>query len=328
MLQRAAHHFGWRSPALLWLATQTVLCALPGAWIHGVALKKARATLRLLESESRNHPNDGDRPSSHRALARIRGFESENEINSLPISSAEEAVNAAPAHQQPPIVLQTGIALPSHSPLNQPQSSNATTVRNSNLLESAPAFLGEITHAAGLLFLLNALRHLGIASVFQSHPALAEASLPAHILKRLAQHAGVVNDDPILLCLPSAGDSFTLPPEILSGTLSLPTAWPPGFAPSAPAARTSQYLLRAWSLAVELWCWRHARLTLREIVRRKGRLTRTRTDIDITFPLDRADVRIRRAGLDIDPGWLPWFGDYGQVVRFHYRDREPENNAC
>jgi hypothetical protein len=25
---------------------------------------------------------------------------------------------------------------------------------------------------------------------------------------------------------------------------------------------------------------------------------------------------VRRLGLDIDPGWLPWFG---RVVAFHYR---------
>jgi hypothetical protein len=27
---------------------------------------------------------------------------------------------------------------------------------------------------------------------------------------------------------------------------------------------------------------------------------------------------VRRAGLDVDPGWLPWFG---RVVNFHF-DRE------
>ena len=40
-----------------------------------------------------------------------------------------------------------------------------------------------------------------------------------------------------------------------------------------------------------------------------------RTDLDVSLPLDQADIRVRRAGLDLDPGWLPWFG---RVVRFHY----------
>jgi hypothetical protein len=26
------------------------------------------------------------------------------------------------------------------------------------------------------------------------------------------------------------------------------------------------------------------------------------------LPLDSVDTRIRRLGLDLDPGWLPWLG--------------------
>jgi hypothetical protein len=40
-----------------------------------------------------------------------------------------------------------------------------------------------------------------------------------------------------------------------------------------------------------------------------------RTDLDVSLPLEEADIRVRRAGLDLDPGWVPWFG---RVVRFHY----------
>jgi hypothetical protein len=87
-------------------------------------------------------------------------------------------------------------------------------------------------------------------------------------------------------------------------------------------------LLRVWVLAVRRWCWRSAKLTLRPIVQRAGRVWLTRTDLDVTLPLDGADIRIRRIGLDIDPGWLPWLGEFGRVVRFHYRDREPEERAC
>jgi hypothetical protein len=37
--------------------------------------------------------------------------------------------------------------------------------------------------------------------------------------------------------------------------------------------------------------------------------------IEVHMPLQRADARVRRAGLDLDPGWLPWLGC---VVRFVY----------
>jgi hypothetical protein len=328
MIQRAASQVGWRSPTLLWLTTQAVLCASPGAWIHGLAVKKARATLRLLESESRNAPPESNVRSSNRASTRIHGFGDENEIHLAPFPSPEEKADTESAGEQPPVFSETSFVPPTLSSIPQHQPPNSTAVRNTSVVAHAPALLGEVTHAAGLLFLLNVLRHLGIASALQAHPVLAEASLPAHILKRFAAQAAVAENDLILLCLPSITQPFTLPREILAAALPLPNAWPPGFAPSPRAGRTSEYFLRAWSLAAKRWCWRHARLTLREIVHRRGRLSQTRTDIDITFPLDQADVRIRRAGLDIDPGWLSWFGDYGRVVRFHYRDCEGENNAC
>ena len=328
MLHRAASQFGWRSPALLWLSAQAVLCASPGAWIHGVAVKNARATLRLFESASRNAPPETHSRPPDRSPARIHGFEDENEIDTAPLSFSNEKAHAEFAHEQPPIFSDASVVPPSHSSLQPDFSSQPASNRDSNLVAASPVLSGELTHAAGLLFLLNPLRHTGIASALQLHPAIAEASLPIHILRRLASQAAVAEDDPILLCLPSASSPFTLPAETLASTLALPTAWPADFGPSASSSHTSEYFLRAWTLAVRRWCWRRARLTLREIIQRAGRISQTRTDIDITFPLDQADVRIRRAGLDIDPGWLPWFGDYGKVVRFHYRDREPENDAC
>jgi hypothetical protein len=33
------------------------------------------------------------------------------------------------------------------------------------------------------------------------------------------------------------------------------------------------------------------------------------------MPLDSVDLDIRRAGLDLDPGWVPWLG---VVVRYRY----------
>ena len=37
--------------------------------------------------------------------------------------------------------------------------------------------------------------------------------------------------------------------------------------------------------------------------------------VDVTFPLDAADVAVRRAGFDIDPGWVPLLG---RVLSFYY----------
>jgi hypothetical protein len=81
------------------------------------------------------------------------------------------------------------------------------------------------------------------------------------------------------------------------------------------AADTLDVLLDSWVIALRRRVRLECGLALGELVRRPGRISNTRTHLDITLDLRRADVRVRKAGLDIDPGWLPWFG---KVVRFHY----------
>ncbi len=153
--------------------------------------------------------------------------------------------------------------------------------------------LGAPTAAAGLYFLLQALRQLGVKDLLASSAELAATAFVPQILRRLAVHAGVAAEDPILWCL-----------DVAEAEL-----------PAAPAAT-----VRLWAVRVRRWCWREGRITVRDVIRRPGQVWLTRTDLDVTLPMDQADVRIRRVGLDIDPGWLPWFG---KIVRFHYRDRDP-----
>lgn len=47
-----------------------------------------------------------------------------------------------------------------------------------------------------------------------------------------------------------------------------------------------------------------------------GLIEYTQSHLDIHYPIDKVDVEVRRVGLDLNPGWLPWFG---QVVTFHYQ---------
>jgi hypothetical protein len=51
------------------------------------------------------------------------------------------------------------------------------------------------------------------------------------------------------------------------------------------------------------------------IARRRGRVFAERGWIDIELSLDEVDIDVRRAGLDVDPGWVAWLGS---VVRFRY----------
>jgi len=75
-------------------------------------------------------------------------------------------------------------------------------------------------------------------------------------------------------------------------------------------------LLDAWLTAMRRWCRRYARIGLRDLVCRPGRISATRTHIDTVFDHRQADIRVRKSGLDVDPGWVPWFG---RVISFHYQ---------
>jgi hypothetical protein len=85
----------------------------------------------------------------------------------------------------------------------------------------------------------------------------------------------------------------------------------------------SGLLLHDWLTALRRWCRRRAGIGLHSLVRRPGRVEATRTHLDVIFEHRQADIRVRRAGLDLDPGWVPWIG---RVVRFHYVDSEPDRS--
>jgi len=72
-----------------------------------------------------------------------------------------------------------------------------------------------------------------------------------------------------------------------------------------------------WWRRARLSSLAQARLPMRRVLHRSGRVWLAPHRIDVEMPLARADVRIRRAGFDIDPGYVPWLDG---VVRFHYRD--------
>ena len=84
----------------------------------------------------------------------------------------------------------------------------------------------------------------------------------------------------------------------------------------------------AWLVIVRRWLRRFAGIGPATLVLRPARLALTPTHADVCAGLQGIDLRVRRAGLDIDPGWVPWLG---RVVAFHYdarHDRRPPAPAA
>ena len=152
---------------------------------------------------------------------------------------------------------------------------------------SAPHAIEAPTRAGGLLFLLPVLDRVGLPAWLQAHPD-AGGALPARVMGALLRRLRVADDDP---------------------------AWCLGH----PAADDDERRRAARWLAA---CRRHLRVAIgigpASLCLRPAQLVITPTHADVWLALDQLDLRIRRAGLDIDPGWLPWFG---RVVRFHYGRR-------
>ena len=262
MLARAIRVFGPEAPVVLWLASLAVIAVEPVSVENRSALRIARASVRTMIVESA-------------AIARAHESPAADAGTSVTAKGALSALNRekglAGANPQ---------AEQTSAPALADSDASATPIRDEHCF-------GEPTTGAGLYFLLNALRHLGVD---ERHSSLL---FLARLFSCIADHARIETGDPIL-------------------------RWVELIEEESEPEEIDERLVRLWMLKIRRWCWRNGRITVREIVRRPGYVTLTRTDLDVTLPIDSADVRIRRIGLDLDPGWLPWFG---RVVRFHYKYR-------
>ncbi len=160
------------------------------------------------------------------------------------------------------------------------------------------------------------LARLGLEAFLGAHPRLEALSLAPRILAHLADRLEIQATDPIRTALEFGPRARSTPVQFTT-----PSLWaealvqdPPG-TPTPGQGDTLGALLDLWTLAVEAWLARYADLDLETLARRPAALSCTRTRLDLTFDLDSADLQIRSAALDVDPGWVPWFG---RVVRYHY----------
>ena len=80
-----------------------------------------------------------------------------------------------------------------------------------------------------------------------------------------------------------------------------------------------EYVETGFLLMMGRYLRRHAGIGLPALVRQPGKVATTPAWVDFVFDQTQADIRVRKAGIDIDPGWIPWLG---KVVRFHYEQSE------
>ena len=237
-----------------------------------------------------------------------------------------------------------------------------------------------LSRHAGFYFLLHVLRRLGIVEFLAAHPELADINFPWLLLRALAKHIGIKDDDPIInfagkvaeedlahcfeVKLPQnwksvfplarqltehdyvnkillgnagrakkiqaseagdillahsascgSGEKRTTEPALAGGILSSERDITNAGTPLSSKPTSVEKLIRCWIVAVHRWLKRYAHLKISEIVNRRGAVTYARPQADITLLLNDVDLRIRRLGLDLDPGWLPWLG---LIVHIHY----------
>jgi len=164
-----------------------------------------------------------------------------------------------------------------------------------------------LTRFGGLLFLLGLVEELKLVDEILAHPALGARPF-RWVMRWLALAlAPVEENDPAALAF--AG----LPPDT-----ELPLdREPPGEtetgAINSLAARIVEHLSALIDQRVE---WGGDRAALIEFVcHRSAEIVADPGWIDVRFSLDEVATEIRRAELDLDPGYVPWLG---VVVRFIY----------
>lgn len=145
----------------------------------------------------------------------------------------------------------------------------------------------ERSELCGLLFLVHVLRRLGFEEWLgerREDPGL----VGKRTLLRLGESLELPATDPLRQLLQAGLDEAGDPPH--------------GNA--------------AWSGAVQEWLGGEG-LSLPLVARRTGYVRTTKTHLDALLWLREVNVPVRRAALDLDPGYVSWLG---RVVSFHYID--------
>lgn len=155
----------------------------------------------------------------------------------------------------------------------------------------APAFIEFGTAQGGLLYLLNMLSRPELRTLMLAHAERLASGWAW--LYRLGQELQLDEDDALV--------------DFIALQLGLENCGELRQLPALPAREQVLDLAHRWYGKTGVW--------QAELLSLPARIRVTPSHIDLYAAMTAIRLPVRLAGLDIDPGWLPWLG---RVVSFHY----------
>jgi hypothetical protein len=160
------------------------------------------------------------------------------------------------------------------------------------------------TRAAGLLFLIHVVRELDLPGALLELAPLRARPLPWTLHRLALALRPLPADDPAALAFAGLGPHAPVPDN-----------------DEPPSDAETHAIAGAADRVVERLRTRLARqeapreALLDEVCARRGEILADPGWIEVRLELDDVSIELRRAGLDLDPDWVPWLG---VVVRFVY----------
>jgi hypothetical protein len=318
IVRNGIHQWGAMDDRLLWLAA--LLTVLEHPMCLGDPHLPARIAFGLREDEMAVTAGR-ESPGANRATR--------SDTLAQP-SAAVEYTRSRPSHSRPGSI--PDLSHRDHEPA-PPTSTVDRTLERATVIRSAAEHLdgpsgrhverlnteaqaAYFTSFAGLLFVVPILQRLDFSSFLASQPAFLDGAFPLSLLRFIAGQAGLPRTDPLALALDAEIGDDNETPTLETGqpSFQMPararailTTPPPRHAMDSPYT--------VWLTAVRRWCRRRAGFGLTTLIRRPGHIHMTHTHLDARFTLAQLDLRVRRAALDVNPGWVPWIG---RVIHFRY----------
>ena len=282
-----------------WLAVLVALEADPGALMRGAAaasellvalaglLAIGRATVAQDETENRSAELDSPEAQEAGPVTPAASKDESKQLDrEVGAGTSREAVKIRPAATE--LAAAADELTPAAGSLEPPISQQHA-----------------VTAAGGLLFLVHLVDRLRLPDRLATANELQTRPLrwTLHRLGMLV--AGLGADDPAALAFCGLGPDAPPPSE---GELP-PTELELELLESVKAelaAALANALERREEPAAEV---------VAEVCARRAEIVADLAWIDVLLALDEISVEVRRAGLDIDPGWVPWLG---VALRFVY----------